>query len=336
MKHVIVTDTHLGVKQGAVLYHGVTEMLFANIFDYAENNGITSLIHAGDFFDNRKTITNKTILCALRIGANINKVFGHAYFITGNHDTIYKDDIEQSLLKMFDQHQNITIVREPIKTYNMMLVPWIFPDELLENPDNLDVLIGHFDIAGAVMNESGTESKHGLKQSEFKNWKMVLSGHFHTPSVYGNIQYLGSPFHTTFNDVAGTRGFYVLDDESLELEFIEFTDYPHFIRVKDSDDVVTDQIQGNIVELIFTQDHGISENISIIERFKNARPLTLIPKYVKIDESMSEDDIDLEVDVKDHLGILLDYFEQSEQPEHINMMMINKVAEKIYKETVSE
>ncbi len=334
MKHIIVTDSHSGVKKGGELYHEVNENLFAELSDYALENGITSLIHAGDFFDNRKSITNKTVLSALRIAERINDVFGHIFLITGNHDTIYKDDIEQSLLKMFEKYKNITIVNEPMSCFKIRLLPWLFPQEELKNKDNHDILIGHFDVSGATMNESGSISQGGIKQKYFKNWKMVLSGHFHTPGKYSNIQYLGSPFHTSFNDVAGTRGFYVLDDDTLELEFIEFTNYPHFIRVKDTDDVSNCDIKGNIVELIFTRDHGINDNITIIENFKRANPLTLTPKYVKIEESMSDEDINGDIEIKDTLGILLDYLESCDLPDHINPLVLGKIGESVYKETV--
>ena len=337
MKYILVTDTHLGVKQGSPLYHSVTDGLFANIYDYAENNGIEFLIHLGDFWDNRKSVSIKTVLQGLYIAGNLNKVFKHSYILTGNHDTIYKDSNDESLLTMFNKFENITIINRPFELDNMLLVPWLFPNELLENEDNNRILLGHFDIAGAVMNESGTESRHGIRQSDFTNWDLVLSGHYHTPGKYGNIQYLGSPFHTSFNDVAGTRGFYILDSEACTTEFIEFTDYPKFVRVKTTDDIASNKIKGNIVELIFTEDYGINKNIEIIENYKKHDPLTLTPKYVNISESMSDEVMaEEDIEIKDHLGILFEYLEQSELPEHMNLDMIKKVAENIYKETVNE
>lgn len=336
MKYICVTDTHCGIKDGSPLYHDVNERLFAYIFDYAEHNKINQLIHLGDYFHNRKSIPIKSILVALRIADMCDRIFKDTYIITGNHDTIYKDSNDESLLSMFSEYKGITIVNQPFKLGNILMVPWLFPHEILENLVSADILLGHFEINGCVMNEAGTKAENRfLSQGDFNNFKLVLSGHYHTPGVYGNIQYLGSPFHTSFNDVAGKRGFYVLDDETCEVEFIEFDDYPKFVRIKDTDVWTEEIVYGNIVEFIFTQDYGINKNIEIVERVKSCSPLTLRVKYVNINEAMSQEDIaEEDIDIKDHLEILQEYYEYSEQPEHINLKVLKKMAEKIYKETV--
>jgi len=332
-----VGDTHLGVKNGSPLYHKVTEDLFDQIIEFSKQKSIRSLIHLGDFFDNRKTITIKTILSALHIMNKINDVFD-AYFIVGNHDTINKDSIDESLLSMFRKFENMTIIDRPLKLPNILMVPWLFDTSVLKNTDNSKILLGHFEMNGVMMNESGSvmESAH-LNRGDFKNFELVLSGHFHTPSIYGNIRYLGSPFHTSFNDVAGKRGFYVLDDETCELTFIEYDKYPKYIRIKDTDNPedVAGSVPNNIVELIFTKDHGITGNLEIVERVKSWSPLTLIPKYVNINGSMSKDSmIKEDIEIKDHLGILHEYHDQNELPGHINPIMLNKIVESIYKETL--
>ena len=341
-KYILVTDTHIGVKYGSSLYHNVTKRLFATIFDYATHNKIDKLIHLGDFWDNRKTVSIKTILTGLSVIDNINKVFKETYLIIGNHDTIYKDSIEDTLLTMFLKYENVSVIKEPTYIHNILLLPWMFSPEILENEKKVDICMGHFDINGCVMNEAGSraENKH-LSQSDFKKFKLVLSGHYHTPETYNNIRYLGSPFHTSFNDVAGTRGFYVLDNESCELEFIEFTDYPKYIRVKDTDnpEKIASLVPNNIVELIFTKDYGLNGNIELVERVKNLNPLTLMPKYVMMKEIMSHNDNseqrEQEVEVKDHLGLLQEYYGCSELPEYINVSVLNEITKKIYEEVTN-
>jgi DNA repair exonuclease SbcCD nuclease subunit len=54
----------------------------------------------------------------------------------------------------------------------------------------------------------------------FTNFQAVYSGHFHHPSTYNNISYLGSPYELTWSDYQGKRGFRVLDTETRELEWI--------------------------------------------------------------------------------------------------------------------
>jgi hypothetical protein len=242
---------------------------------------------------------------------------------------------------MFRRYREDIVVDRPEMVYgNILLVPWVFNSDILKNEHKADVLMGHFDILGAIMNESGTESKFGIDPADFKNFNMVYSGHYHTPGTFSNnIQYLGSPFHTSFNDVEGVRGFWIYDTDGNTCEFVEFTNYPKFRRIKDTEpwDILKPSfIEGNIVELIFTKDHGIEGNIEIVENVKKLNPLTLIAKYVSIDESMSQEDmVDEDIEIKDHLGILQEYFEYSEQPEHINSTMLSKIAEAVYKETVN-
>ncbi len=341
MKRIIVTDTHLGVKQGSPLYNDVNIKLFTQICEYAEEHYCEGIIHLGDFFDNRKSINIKVILKALQIIEMLTTTFTEVKLLVGNHDTIYKDDIHNTLLSMFERYQDEIIVDRPEKVFgDILLVPWLFNKEILKNDYKCDTLMGHFEMNGVAMNEAGSVMEgSSLSTGDFKNFKKVYSGHFHTPGKYGNIQYLGSPFHTSFSDVDGKRGFYAHDTDTQEMEFIEFDDYPKFRRIKDTDDPkeVAGLVPGNIVELIFTEDHGINGNLEIIERVKGWQPLTLAPKYVNINESMSQEDIKEEdIEIKDHLGILQEYFDQSEQPEHIKPLMLAKMAEAIYKETIND
>jgi DNA repair exonuclease SbcCD nuclease subunit len=314
--------------------------LFDSIYEYAEQNDIKTLMHLGDFWHNRKSIDIKSLLVGLGVADNVNTVFDDTYIITGNHDTIYKDDIKISLLSVFNKHENIHIINEPTSLGNILMLPWLFDSDMLKNDEAVhDILLGHFDISGCNMNSSGFSKKDArYKQSDFSDFKLVLSGHYHTPGVYGNIQYLGSPFHMTFNDVGSTRGFYVLDTNTLELEFIENQRFCKYVRIKDTDDPadVAGLVPDSIVEFVFTKDWGIEKNLEIIERVKSWSPHTLIPKYVNIEESMSQEDIaEEDIELKDHLEILLEYYDYSEQPEHIDVKMLKQMAKKIYEETVN-
>jgi len=50
--------------------------------------------------------------------------------------------------------------------------------------------IAHLDVIGAKMNSSRVSTK-GLPHDIFK--VPTYSGHYHTPSQYGNVCYIGSP-----------------------------------------------------------------------------------------------------------------------------------------------
>jgi DNA repair exonuclease SbcCD nuclease subunit len=80
--------------------------------------------------------------------------------------------------------------------------------------------MGHFEIKGFEMLK-GSICDHGMEKEVFKNFEAVYSGHFHHPSEYENIKYLGAPYEMTWSDYAGRRGFHIFDTELRDVEFIE-------------------------------------------------------------------------------------------------------------------
>ena len=57
--------------------------------------------------------------------------------------------------------------------------------------------------------------------SIFKDFDLVVSGHFHQSSRAGVIQYLGAPYQMTWADAGCARGFWILDTETLDMKFIQ-------------------------------------------------------------------------------------------------------------------
>jgi hypothetical protein len=56
--------------------------------------------------------------------------------------------------------------------------------------------------------------------SLFEKFEHVYSGHFHCKSHSKNVTYIGNCFQLYWNDEGDTRGFYVFDTETGEMEFI--------------------------------------------------------------------------------------------------------------------
>ena len=104
------------------------------------------------------------------------------------------------------------------------MVPWInnsnYKDMLTSiRESDAHMCMGHFSIQGFEM-DKGHLCDHGLTRDIFTNFEAVYSGHFHHPSTYNNISYLGAPYEMTWSDYQGKRGFRVLDTETRELEWI--------------------------------------------------------------------------------------------------------------------
>jgi len=336
MKYVIVTDTHLGIKKGNSVYIQSNINLFDQICTYANSNNIKGFIHAGDFFDTRKSISVDVIEISLNIIEKLENTFRYIYMIIGNHDTYLKNQIKPTSLSIFKEHTNVYLIDEPYQIDNMLLLPWLFDKQIL-NTIHADICIGHFDINGVIMNASGFTPLHQrLNVSDFINFKKVLSGHYHVSSITNNIQYLGSPMQFTFNEINETTGFYTIDTETLKLEFIEFTDYPKHVKLKDIEDISNIDIKGNNIEIIFTKDHGIDKNTEIINNVYLKNPNTLKVQYYNLNETMTSDKIKEDVSIKSKLDILFDFYSKSDLPDNIKSDMLKNIVKSLYKEVIGE
>ena len=110
---------------------------------------------------------------------------------------------------------------------NICFVPWIsnteekdrFVDFIAKRCGETKTLIGHFDIKGFSMTKQYV-SDNGFDKNVFKNFEMVLSGHFHIKQYNENIKYVGSPYQLTWGDAGDIRGMHILDTGTNALEFI--------------------------------------------------------------------------------------------------------------------
>jgi len=338
MKHVIVTDTHLGIKKGSDVYLRSNIALFDQICEYAGNNKITSIIHAGDFFDTRKSLSLKVIDVSQTIMTTLEDSFNQIYLIIGNHDVFFKNELYPTSLSIFKEHDKVKIIDDIFTLDNITMIPWLFDvNDFNYAKGKTDICIGHFDINDIQMNVSGyTSLGYSLNQSDFKNFKLVLSGHYHMPSSTGNIRYLGSPMQFTFNEMGCTTGFYVLDSETLELESIEFSHYPKHIIIKDTDSAKDFDIKDNIVKLAFTKDHGIDRNTEIIRDIGIHNPHVLKIDYYNLNDGMTDDTVDAEIQIRTKLEILFDFYEKSDLPDDIRYVILQKIVTNLYKEIKGE
>ena len=326
MKCIIVTDTHLGYKSASDDYHDITINLFNKIIDYAKGLKITTLIHGGDFFDSRKSISVKSIPIAYYdIMDKLSHTFENIYLLVGNHDTYYKNKIDPTSLDIFKEYDNVIIVKESLKIGNIHLQPWLVNDF---EPMNTKYCIGHFEINSIPINKIGTEYNKGLPLSLFKDYEKVMSGHFHTKSLTKNIVYLGSPYHMTFND-DGPRGFYLFDDNTGDLTFIEFTDYPKFIAFN-FDKIDYDIIEGNNIKIVFTEDIGNTKINNINNKVLDKKPNQLFVEF-NFDSVFSNDVNDQEIDqIIDIRDIEKKYLDEAIIPEYLERKKIDNHMESLW------
>lgn len=193
-----------------------------------DEHNIKTIMHLGDYYDHRKYINFKAL--------NSNR----KYFlqpmvdrgitmdiIPGNHDVYYKSTNELCSLKelMGYYTSNVNIIMKPkVMDYDglkVAMIPWINNEnyhDTLKFIDSCDAswVGAHLELNGFEMMK-GVTNTHGMDANVFKRFEMVLSGHFHTKSQRGNVQYLGSQMEFTWADANDPKYFHVLDTETREI-----------------------------------------------------------------------------------------------------------------------
>ena len=232
MKLAILNDTHAGIRNSSEIFLDNAEKFYDEVFfPYVLDNGISHILHLGDYYDNRKFINFKALHRNRKMF--LAKLRDHGItmdIILGNHDTFYKNTNDLNALKELLGHymNEVNIIIEPtVMEYdgtNIGLVPWIAQDNEEQSLNFIknvkcDILGGHFEISGFEMLR-GIINEHGLSPALFKRFELVMSGHFHVKSVKDNIHYLGSQMEFFWSDAHDRKHFHVLDTQTRELTAI--------------------------------------------------------------------------------------------------------------------
>ena len=318
---VLLSDTHLGLQKSSDLWHEVTLNLFQEIRDFCIRNNIDTILHLGDFFHERKSTNTKSLDMAYEIVSMLDPI--KMVIITGNHDSFYKDKVKPTSLQSLEKYNNINIIYENlyVEEISSLLVPWVYDN--IEAPRECKYCFGHFSIEGFSMNNHFKCTK-GSSASMFSQFEHVYSGHFHTPSSNTNITYIGSPFQQNFNDINSNRGYYTFDNG--QLEFIEYTSAPKFI--KQHTEKKFSDIEGNIVQLIYDKDYGVSKNTKILDEVMRMNPLKISTNFTNISEE-DEQPTEMTSDMLDHKDITMEYIQKDKIPDHLNKKILKEMAMKI-------
>jgi DNA repair exonuclease SbcCD nuclease subunit len=232
MKIAIITDMHLGVRGDSKVFLDHQEKFFSKVFfPYLDEHGIKTVLDLGDTFDRRKYVNYVTLARAKKMFFDeLSKRDIEYHAIVGNHSVYYTNTNEvNSMNLLLQEYSNFNIYQDnPIEltfgSTSVIMVPWLTKDNMEESltvikNSTANICMGHFAIQGFEMLK-GAINDHGLQKDVFTHFEQVYSGHFHHPSEYGNIKYLGAPYEMTWSDYEGRRGFRILDTETRGLEWI--------------------------------------------------------------------------------------------------------------------
>jgi DNA repair exonuclease SbcCD nuclease subunit len=201
------------------------------LFPTLKKRKIKKIVQLGDLFDRRKFINfNSLYLSRKYFFDKLKENDIDMETLLGNHDVSYKNTLEvNSSELLLNGYDNIKIYRE-FTTVNYFgididIVPWICEENQEQifqkiKDSKSQICFGHFEIDGFEM-DRGNVCQGGLDRKVLQKYDIVLSGHFHHRSNDKHIYYVGTPGEMTWADYNDSRGFYIFDVETRELEFIE-------------------------------------------------------------------------------------------------------------------
>lgn len=228
-KVILITDTHHGANQSNYQYFLYQKSILNQIIEYAVQNNISQIYNLGDFSDNKKyfDILIYNDLHEIMDKSSASSI--HWHMLSGNHDNYYQNNTDVSSMKLFNKFSNIITYTDPIyiEQNDLLICPWLSAEHNRELFLNLlstkkpKIVFGHFDVIG-FLNATNIEIKDGFSMSQFTQIPLVISGHIHLKQSTSNIHYIGPPWDINWGDAYTTKGFHVLDFDTLQLEF-----HPH-------------------------------------------------------------------------------------------------------------
>lgn len=307
-------------RNNPFLLKETSDFLKNQFFPTVKEYGVETIINVGDIFDARINIGVPAIDCFREsYEREFQKLVDvEHHHILGNHDVLYGHTNSVNSPNLIFQDKTF-IWSGPVElefdNTKVLFVPWINKENYDETmrmigKTTAKILIGHLEIAG--FDHGGTKS-HGLSQSLFSKFDLVLSGHFHKQQKIGNIYYLGNTLVHDWGEYGNSVGFHIWDTETGELEFIENHDYNHFKKIIYQDGMkAPSKLEGKNVKII----HGIKESESDFERFVTAIESQKPYQVHFVDQSkvtlseMVTESIEQEIEAKDIPEIMVEYIDK--------------------------
>lgn len=248
-KILALGDLHIGARGGSkYMREFIFNYLCDYVIPYCAKHNIKDIIQTGDITDIRKLIYAMDVyLLQTRLIPALQEHGITMHVIPGNHDIALADSVEISWTNVLQELSGGYIVEYAtaddytIAGQKICMVPWVcrtnleLTKEVIQN-SKASVCVGHFEIAGFEMYR-GTVSEHGsITEGELKGFKVVKSGHYHTRNGNGFIEYVGTPYHLTWQDYPDgeNRGFEVWEMDNNEIvsqEFVPNTENQSVFRV---------------------------------------------------------------------------------------------------------
>ncbi len=340
----ILSDLHFGIRDDNVSFLSHQIEVLKDFLNECKKRKIKYIIQLGDFNHHRKQINIRTLNI---VKSNFLKVLEKEgitlILLAGNHDNFYTNTSDITSIEIFEEFKNIIVIKNNMimsaNGIKFSLIPWISDNGLDKfksfiEQNKTDIVFSHMEINQFQVMPGVTMMK-GIDIDLLKNFKRVITGHFHNKQFKDNIYYIGAGTHFTWNDYDYEKGFYFYNFAKDELDFVEnkkslFKKIMYdeskldelMIDLDDnSDKIIKIYVQEKIDDVKF--DNYINE----LEKI-NPQKFTIIEK--------DDYDITTEAEVIDEnkniIQIFDDYLEELNHPKKV---ILKKIMEKLYNEVMN-
>lgn len=339
MKIACLTDTHWSARRSSHLFLNHFENFYKNVFfPFLEQEGITTVMHLGDAFDNRNSIDFLGLDWTRRVVLEPLSKY-EVHMITGNHDVFYKstNNINSPSL-LLQNYKNIHVYSDPteieIDNLKILMLPWInFENEELTqrilNQSQAEIVMGHLELQGFRVNRTLT-MEHGMSPKILNRFKKVFSGHYHTRSNQKNIFYIGNPYEMFWTDVEDPRGFCVFDTETFKIQYINNPFrlfYNIYYEDTDFKSLNVKEYENKIVKVIVRKKTDQRKFDKFLDKLysANVHELKIVENYDRLSNLEIE-----ELESEDTVTVLNKYVEDSEI--NLDKSILKNMIQEIYKE----
>jgi DNA repair exonuclease SbcCD nuclease subunit len=228
MKVLITADIHCGVPDR------LNDCMWAlrTMREYAKQNGIEVVVVLGDLFHNRVDIN-------IKILSEISQFLDEAKFeydqewvmFPGNHDMFMRHSWDVNSLSGFRRIATLLDDVALIKIHGrkFRIIPFIQHEdmymEVLEKVNKRasddEILLTHIGTTGAKYNSCFLMKHWGHVNFDETKFKKIFVGHFHVHQEFKNVYIPGSPIPFRHDEGMVAHGFYTLDLDTDEVDFVD-------------------------------------------------------------------------------------------------------------------
>lgn len=273
----VLGDLHFGVRSNSLEWLEIQKDFFENLFIPTLKKHYKPgdvLVQVGDTFDNRQSINIRVLNYTINLFERLGEILP-VHIIVGNHDIWAKKTNEVTSIDTLKWIPNVQVYTDPIEydwnNRKILLMPWRRDsaheaETLADNPQS-EIVFCHSEVRGIYLN-SKVKNQHGNESNIYDKYTRVYSGHIHYRQEKNKLLMVGVPYQLTRSDMNNTKGFDLVDLETMEETFFENNISPKFMRynIKMLYDMnlgnFKEQIRNNFIDLYVPSDVATTSALS--------------------------------------------------------------------------